>query len=229
MGAETPRRFDPLIKDVYFEGPYSELHVRHTRSLFLVCTFAFGLPLGAQATPPGGMTHTPGMKHTPGMEHRADPAPAKEAGHAAFASIQEIVTILEADSTTDWTKVNLEALRLHLIDMDAVTMRARSSATRTAGGLVMDVTGDPNVAGAIRRMLGAHASTLNAMSVWRASTKEIPGGMRMTVVASEPADSLTVNRIRGLGFIGLMTTGAHHQSHHLMIAKGAGAHAHGAP
>jgi hypothetical protein len=67
------------------------------------------------------------------------------------------------------------------------------------------------------------------MSMWRATTVEIPGGTRMTVVASKPSDSATVNRIRGLGFIGLMTTGAHHQSHHLMIAKGAGAHAHGTP
>ena len=31
-------------------------------------------------------------------------------------------------------------------------------------------------------------------------------------------------QIQGLGFFGLMTIGAHHQEHHLMMAKGAGPH-----
>ena len=38
-------------------------------------------------------------------------------GQAAFGAIQEIVGILEADPKTDWSKVNLKALRQHLIDM----------------------------------------------------------------------------------------------------------------
>jgi hypothetical protein len=32
-------------------------------------------------------------------------------GQAAFAAIQEIVAILEADPRTDWSKVNIDALR----------------------------------------------------------------------------------------------------------------------
>jgi hypothetical protein len=80
-------------------------------------------------------------------------------------------------------------------------------------------------------MVGAHAPMVEALGGWRASTAPIAGGMRFTVVASNPADSVTVARIRGLGFIGLMTQGAHHTTHHLLIAKGAGAaaHTHGAP
>ena len=31
-------------------------------------------------------------------------------------------------------------------------------------------------------------------------------------------------QIQGLGFFGLMTIGAHHQAHHLMMAKGAAPH-----
>ena len=209
-------------------SPQPELFVRHPRSLVLVPALFFSVSLGAQAAPPGGMVHTPGMKHTPGMEHPS-PAQPEQGGHAAFATIQEIVKILEADSTTDWAKVDLEALRQHLIDMDLVTMRARVSATKVPGGLVMDVTGQSDVAAAIRRMLPAHAPTLQAVDAWNATTTALPNGTRMTVVARRASDTATVNRIRGLGFIGLMTTGAHHQSHHLMIAKGAGAHAHGAP
>ena len=48
-------------------------------------------------------------------------------GQEAFGTIQEIVRILEADPATDWSKVNIGALREHLIDMDEVTMRARAS------------------------------------------------------------------------------------------------------
>ena len=39
-------------------------------------------------------------------------------------AIGEIVRILEADPKTDWSKVNLEALRQHLIDMNEVALHA---------------------------------------------------------------------------------------------------------
>jgi hypothetical protein len=187
-------------------------------------SFLVAVPqLLAQTAPPGGMQHMPGMQH-PGAA-----AQATEGGQAAFAAITEIVKLLEADSATDWTKVNLEALRQHLIDMDVVTMRARVRSTTTAGGMIMDVTGDPTVAASIRRMLSAHAPMLEAMGGWRASVAPIAGGTRLTVVASNAADTATIARIRGLGFIGLLAQGAHHPEHHLAIAKGTGVHAHGTP
>ncbi len=43
---------------------------------------------------------------------------------AAFGAVQEIVEILEADPATDWSKVDIDALRQHLIDMDNVTLHA---------------------------------------------------------------------------------------------------------
>jgi hypothetical protein len=50
----------------------------------------------------------------------------------------------------------------------------------------------------------------------------------LTVVASNPVDIRTVARIRGLGLIGLLVQGAHHQPHHLAMAKGEaiGGHSH---
>ena len=38
-------------------------------------------------------------------------------GQDAFGAIQEIVQILQSDPKTDWSKVNIDALRQHLIDM----------------------------------------------------------------------------------------------------------------
>src|SRR4051794_21173706 len=46
------------------------------------------------------------------------------AGQEAFGTIQEIVRNLEADPKTDWSRVNIAALREHLIDMHEVTLRA---------------------------------------------------------------------------------------------------------
>jgi hypothetical protein len=185
------------------------------------------LHVSAQQTPPSTMQHVPGMVHNDSMHAATAGAQPMEGGQAAFAAIAEIVKLLEANPATDWSKVNIEALRQHLIDMDAVTMRSKVAQTPAAGGLMMNVTGDVAVAASIRRMVTAHAPMLEEMGGWRAAAVEIPGGMRLTVTAANPKDSATVARIRGLGFIGLMTEGAHHQQHHLMIATGAGVHAHG--
>ena len=183
-------------------------------------------PLGAQAGPPAGMIHTPGMQHTPGIDHPSALPQPQQGGQSAFAAIAEIVQLLEADSTTDWSKVDLEALRQHLIDMDAVTLRARVRSAAVPAGVSLDITGDGSVAASIRRMVGAHAPMLEALGGWRASAVQIPGGMRFTVVASNAADTATTNRNRGLGFIGLMMQGAHHAQHHLAIATVGGAHVH---
>lgn len=187
-------------------------------------------PLFGQANPPGGMVHTAGRQHVPGMEHTPRAPQPVQGGQAAFAAITEVVQLLAADSATDWSKVNIEALRQHLLDMDAVTMRARVRLNPANGGLSMEIAGDALVAASIRRIVTAHAPMLEALGGWRASTTDLPNGLRFTVVASNPADSATVHRIRGLGFIGLLTQGAHHAQHHLAIAKGAGAgaHSHGA-
>jgi len=53
-------------------------------------------------------------------------------GQDAFGAIREIVRILDADPKTDWSKVDLEALRQHLIDMNEVNATAMSGSRRTS-------------------------------------------------------------------------------------------------
>lgn len=151
--------------------------------------------------------------------HQAGGAPTAP-GQDAFGAIQEIVRILEADPKTDWSRVNLERLRQHLIDMNEVTLRAEVKAEPVPGGLQMDVTGAGRTERSIRDMVGPHNSELNQMGEWSARTETIPGGIRLTVTANDAADAKTVARIRGLGFIGLLVQGGHHQPHHLAMAKG---------
>ena len=169
-------------------------------------------------------TAVPGLAQS-GMDHsrhgaKTTGASATPAGQDAYAAIAAIIAQLEADSTTDWSKVNIEALRQHLIVMNDVTLGASSSQVSIAGGARMDVTGDGRVAASIRAMLHAHAPELERMGLYKATVEDIPRGARLTVTASDPADAKTVAKIRGLGFIGLLTLGAHHAQHHLALARG---------
>jgi hypothetical protein len=143
-------------------------------------------------------------------------------GQAAYAAIGEIVRILQADSTTDWSRVNIEALRQHLIDMDDVTMRAAVSQRDVAGGLAVDVTGAGRVADAIRRMTSMHAMMLDGSDGSRATVTDIAGGARIVFTATDPTNARRVAEIRGLGFAGMMTVGEHHARHHLALARGEG-------
>jgi hypothetical protein len=144
-------------------------------------------------------------------------------GQDAFGAIQEIVRMLEADPATDWSKIDLEALRQHLMDMNDVTLKADAAAKWVDGGLETAVTGEGRTVAAIQRMLPAHAQELNQMSGWSAQTKSLPNGVLLTVTSSDPKE---VQHIRGLGFIGLLVSGAHHQPHHLAMAKGEFSHQH---
>ena len=144
-------------------------------------------------------------------------------GQDAFGAVQEIVRILEADPKTDWSKVNLEALRQHLIDMDEVTLKADAVAKPVDGGLEITVTGSGRALAAIQRMVPAWAMTMNGYKGWATKVTPLPNGELLTVTTADPKD---VPHIRGLGFIGLMASGAHHQPHHLAMAKGEFGHQH---
>ena len=144
-------------------------------------------------------------------------------GQDAFAAIQEIVQILDADPKTDWSKVDLEALRQHLIDMNEVTLRADAAPKQIDGGLEIAVTGTGRTLVAVQRMIPAWAQTMNGHQGWTTKTASLPDGELLTVAATDPKE---IQHIRGLGFIGLLVSGSHHQPHHLAIAKGEFDHEH---
>jgi hypothetical protein len=173
---------------------------------------------------PDGQTH---HEQHMGEVHGRQPVVPTLPGQDAFGAIQEIVRILDADPATDWSKVSLERLRQHLIDMNDVVLRSNVKAVVVPAGLAMDVTGTGRTDQAIRSMVVPHSVELDSMPQWSARTERIPGGVRLTVKAKEPDDAKTIARIRGLGFIGLLTEGAHHQPHHLAMAKGEAMQGHG--
>ena len=173
--------------------------------------------VGAQGPPqsqPGQPFHGLHAQH-----HPAGGGPMMP-GQDAFGAIAEVVRLLEADPATDWSKVDLERLRQHLIDMNEVVLRAVVKAMPVTGGLAMDVTGSGRTAQAIRAMLIPHAAELDTMPAWSAKAEPINDGVMLTVVVRDPSDAKTVARIRGLGFAGLLAQGGHHGPHHLAMAKG---------
>jgi len=169
--------------------------------------------MGSEAIPP--------MNHEQMMRERAGvPSAPAQAGQSAFAAVQEIVGILEADPKTDWSKVNIEALRRHLIDMNNVTLSAEVKSDPVEGGMRFIVTGAGTVRNSIRRMVTAHAATMNGVDGWTFEAAEIEAGATLTV--RPPAEELL--KLKGLGFLGVLTRGMHHQEHHLMIARGDNPH-----
>jgi len=141
-------------------------------------------------------------------------------GQQAFGAIAEVVRLLDADPATDWSQVDLERLRQHLIDMDQVVMHAAVTQTPVPGGLAMDITGTGRTEQAIQAMVGAHARELDRTPSYAANAMPIAGGVRLIVMARNAEDVKAVARLRGLGFAGLLTEGSHHAPHHLAIARG---------
>lgn len=194
-------------------------------SLRRVLSIVAGLAAASPAFPQDHQ-HRPGMTHRPPGDTLApaprqpDTATLTQPGQAAFGAIAEAVAVLARDPATDWSTVNLEALRRHLMDMDDVTLRSHVVAENIGGGARFTVTGTGRTTAAIRRMARAHATMVAEDGSQRVSVEDVAGGVRLAVTSTS-GDPAAVSRLRGLGFIGLLASGDHHQAHHLAIARGA--------
>jgi hypothetical protein len=61
---------------------------------------------------------------------------------------------------------------------------------------------------------------MKSVDGWKFEATEIEGGASLTV----HVPTKDVDKLRGLGFLGVLTLGMHHQMHHLMIARGENPH-----
>ncbi|MGR3434306.1 MAG: hypothetical protein ACU0CO_05360 [Shimia sp.] len=171
----------------------------------LVCLLVFAAPAAAQ------------NDHT--AMHRTDPAPAvlTEPGQGAFGALSEVVAHLAADPETDWPRVDVDALRARLVDMDLLVTRAEAVVENLPDGIRATATGDPATVAALGRMVPAHAAQLATDSSWTAEGQATADGAILTVASDDPG---VVARIRALGFFGLTASQDHHRAHHLGIATG---------
>ena len=140
-----------------------------------------------------------------------------EPGQSGFAAIAEIVAILRNDPKTEWKNVDIDALREHLVDMNELTLNTKVSKSQKDGEIQFRITGHGNTLRAVQSMVPAHAKQLAADLGWNTITRKIENGIILTIASS---DKIRLHQLSALGFFGIMATGAHHQQHHLQMAKG---------
>ena len=168
-----------------------------------------------------GSTLQVSAQHAGHAAHQMGQAVPQEPGNGAFAAIAEIVALLADDPATDWDKVDIDALRVHLVDMNALVLGANVSTDELADGLRMTVDGTGRAGVAAARMVPAHGPVLLAETGWSSAVETIGPSIVWTVQSTNPDDAV---RIKSLGFFGLMAVGDHHRQHHLAIARGSRAH-----
>jgi hypothetical protein len=100
--------------------------------------------------------------------------------------------------------------------MNEVTLHATAEERALDDGIDIAVTGEGRTLDAINRMAPAHVRELKALG-WNARTEDLSNGVRLVVQSSDPKE---VTKVKALRFMGIMVQGAHHQHHHLMMAKG---------
>lgn len=141
-----------------------------------------------------------------------------ENGQSAFNVIQSVVQQLEQNPDTDWSTVNMDALRDHLIDMQRVMIGANVSSENIEGGVRHTVSGNAApVQHAIHRMVLSHARQMSSSSEWTIDAERTNEGAVLTITSDVAAETV---KIRALGFSGFMVLGDHHQAHHWQMATG---------
>jgi hypothetical protein len=148
-----------------------------------------------------------------------------EPGNDAFGTIQEVVRRLRENPHTDWSKVNLEALRQHLIDMDNFTKRVSVISQRNidSGVEILVRADDEQSSRSLARALSAHPRMIKQEFNWDIQVSGKGPEYRLRVTSPRKQDA---EQIRGLGYIGIMALGEHHQMHHWAIATGGNPHPH---
>lgn len=148
-----------------------------------------------------------------------------EAGNDAFGTIQEVIAQLNENPNTDWKKVNLEALRQHLLDMNDMTFHVEVISQKPIqNGLEAVVRPTtPRATIALEKVFKAHPYWLKKEAGWTMQVKKNGEQYILRTTSENPKDA---DKIRGLGYIGLMAYGMHHQAHHWAMATGQNPHAH---
>ena len=178
------------------------------------------------------MNHTSGMEHSSDMNLNSNSADhttgrnansvLAEAGTDPFAVIQETIALLEANPATDWSVVNIEALRSHLVAMQDMTLNVTVEQQPINLGFIAVVTPTTNRAlESMTQVLSAHPSQMKNETGWDMAVTYNNGVFTISVTTDQLLD---VDKIRGLGYIGIMAYGNHHQPHHWAMASGENPH-----
>ena len=192
----------------------------HLRKLSLsIVAMIMAMPMASAHMHHANMNHAAMM----GNNTATTPVVLTESGTDPFATLQEVVTALEANPDTNWEKVNIEALRLHLVEMQDMTINVDVKHQYIDNGFQAVVTPTTNRAvKSLTRVLSGHPAQMKAETGWDMQVSNNDDIFTLTVVSKKAHE---VAKIRGLGYIGVMSYGNHHQPHHWAMASGENPHA----
>jgi hypothetical protein len=116
----------------------------------------------------------------------------------------------------DMSAVNIEALRLHLVEMQDMTLNVNVVQQPINFGFQAVIT--PTTKRALQsmnRILSAHPNQMKEKTGWDMLVTDNNDIFTIEVTSNQLQD---VDKIRGLGYIGIMAYGNHHQPHHWAMA-----------
>jgi hypothetical protein len=192
----------------------------HLRKLSLsIAVMAIVMPMASADM------HHANMNHAEMMGRSTTPTQVvlTESGTDPFATLQEVIAALESNTNTSWEKVNIEALRLHLVEMQDMTINVDVKQRHIDNGFQAVVL--PTTSRAVKsltRVLSGHPAQMKAETGWDMQVQINNSVFTLTVTTDNAKD---VAKIRGLGYIGVMAYGNHHQPHHWAMASGDNPHA----
>ncbi len=147
-----------------------------------------------------------------------------QAGNDMFGTVQEVIQQMNEQDGFSWKEVNLEVLRQHLLDMQDMTENVEVVGQRpVANGVELHIKATtPRAFNALKRVFSAHPAQLKKETGWEMLVSQQDDLFVLTTTSSNSNDT---DKIRGLGYIGLMAWGNHHQPHHWAMATGQNPHA----
>lgn len=166
------------------------------------------------------------MKSSPNKTHKTSMnsveksrMPLVSPGNAIFGAIHEAIDSLNANPNTDWSKVNIEALRQHLIDMYEFTLNVKVLKQKplSNGNEVTVEPTNPRAVIALNHVLAMHPKMIKKEAGWNMTYRKKGDKYIIRVTTQNPKD---VQKIQALGYIGILAYGSHHQRHHWMMVNG---------
>lgn len=145
-----------------------------------------------------------------------------EPGQAIFGALREVTDRLEREPPADWSRVSLDRLREHLLQMDRLFREAEVETVAVEDGARFLVRGGPAVLDAARTMGRAHMPLLEGDLLASSSVRDLdPETVEIRVAAA----AAELPRLRALGLFGLLSLGGdHHGIHHWRMATGDAGH-----
>ncbi len=146
-----------------------------------------------------------------------------QAGNDIFATIQEVIVKLNSNPDTDWSKVDIEALRQHLLDMNDMAVNVEILNRKPIkNGLQLTIQGTTARAEkTLVHVFKVHPMFLKRETGWDMQTQRYGKQFIVTTTTEKPEE---VQKIIALSYIGLMAYGRHHQIHHWGMSTGQSPH-----